>query len=111
MTQALTYLNKAVEARRQVEKMFHWKSTITSVFSSLPNKTMTVPLNFTTALGKLDDRDFKSPDGDTLVDLPQDLRTSLTYNLARTKEISNQKMHWRHMNNYLQNALIISRLN
>lgn len=92
MTQALTYLNKAVEARRQVEKDVPLEVyNNIGVFQFTKQNYDSALENFTTALGKLDGRDFKSPDSDTLVDLPQDLRTSLTYNLARTKEISNQK--------------------
>ena len=103
MTQALTYLNKAVEARRQVEKDVPLEVyNNIGVFQFTKQNYDSALENFTTALGKLDGRDFKSPDSDTLVDLPQDLRTSLTYNLARTKEISNQKMHWRHMNNFTE---------
>ena len=91
MNQALTYLNKAVEARKYVDKDVSLEVyNNIGVFQFMKQNYTSASENFQVAVDKLNGAEFKSPDGDLLIDLPQDLKTTLTFNLARTKEITNQ---------------------
>ncbi|KAI5960735.1 CTR9 [Candida pseudojiufengensis] len=91
INQSLNYLNKAIESRKQFGKsipleVYNNIGVIQFTRQNFDNALV----NFQSALDQLEDKEFQSTDGDILLDLPQDLRTTLTYNLARSKEISNQ---------------------
>ncbi|KAI5949597.1 CTR9 [Candida jiufengensis] len=93
ITQSLNYLNKAIDSRKQFEK-----NVPLEIYNNIGVIQFTrqnfekASESFKTALEQLqNNQEFYSPDGDLLVDLPQDLKTTLTYNLARSKEISNQE--------------------
>ncbi|RCK65369.1 RNA polymerase-associated protein CTR9 [Candida viswanathii] len=91
MNQALNYLSKVVEARKHVDQdaPLEVYNNI-GVFNFMKQNYTSASENFQLAVDKLQGAEFKSPDGDLLIDLPQDLKTTLTFNLARTKEISDQ---------------------
>lgn len=92
LSQALSYLNKAVEARNQVGKDVPLEIyNNIGVFQFTKQNFKGALENFQVAIDKLDGAEFLSPDGDVLIDLPSDLRVSLTFNSARTKELSNEK--------------------
>ena len=92
LTQALSYLNKAIEARKQVGKNVPLEVyNNIGVFQFTKQNFKGALENFQTAIDKLDGAEFLSPDGDVLVDLLSDLKVSLTFNAARTKELSDEK--------------------
>ncbi|KAI5970734.1 CTR9 [Candida margitis] len=92
LSQALLYLNKAVEARKSVDKDVPLEVyNNIGVFQFTKQNFKGALENFSLAIDKLDGAEFLSPDGDVLVDLPADLRVSLTFNSARTKELSDDK--------------------
>lgn len=90
MGQALTYLNKAIEERKRIgqDAPLEVYNNI-GVFNFIKNNYEDSIESFKTALGKLDDPEgFKSEDGDLLIDLPNDLKVSIKFNLARSTEFS-----------------------
>lgn len=92
LMQALLYLNKAVEARKQIGKDVPLEIyNNIGVFQFTKQNFKGALENFQIAIDKLDGAEFLSPDGDVLVDLPNDLKVTLTFNSARTKELSNEK--------------------
>ncbi|KAL6451524.1 CTR9 RNA polymerase-associated protein CTR9 [Candida maltosa Xu316] len=92
MNQALANLNKAVELRQNVDKDVPLEIyNNIGVFQFMKQNYDNAIENFQSAVGKLEGAEFHGIDGDLLIDLPQDLKTTITFNLGRTKEISNQK--------------------
>ncbi|KAI5956077.1 CTR9 [Candida theae] len=92
LTQALAYLNKAVQARKQVGKDVPLEVyNNIGVFQFTRQNFKGALENFQMAVDQLDGAEFLSPDGDVLVDLPSDLKVSLTFNFARTKELSDEQ--------------------
>lgn len=90
INQSLIYLNKAVESRQQIgqEAPLEVMNNI-GVFNFLKGNLDASTENFENALTKLENTEqFTSPDGDTLIDLPGDLKVSLSFNLARSRELS-----------------------
>jgi RNA polymerase-associated protein CTR9 len=86
--QSLTYLTKAIESRKQInmDAPLEVYNNI-GVFNFIRDNTESTLENFEIALKKLDDTsEFKSVDGDVLMDLPNDLKITVNYNLARAKE-------------------------
>ncbi|EGW30156.1 uncharacterized protein SPAPADRAFT_73543 [Spathaspora passalidarum NRRL Y-27907] len=91
VNQSLNYLNKAIESRKHISKPVPLEVyNNIGVFNFMKQNYDEASNNFQVALDQLDGAEFKSPDGDLLIDLPQDLKVSLTFNLARSKEISNK---------------------
>lgn len=89
--QSLNYLNKAIESRKTIgeDAPLEVYNNI-GVFNFIKNNYKLASENFELALEKAKSRnDFKSQDGDLLIDLPNDLQVSLTFNLARSKELVN----------------------
>ncbi|CAK9442135.1 uncharacterized protein LODBEIA_P58780 [Lodderomyces beijingensis] len=91
--QSLNYLAKAVESRKKVGKSISLEIyNNIGVFQFSKQNFKQAAENFQSALDELNKTSqFISPDGDTLVDLPQDLKVSLTFNLARSQEISHEE--------------------
>lgn len=90
INQSLIYLNKAVESRQQIgqEAPLEVLNNI-GVFNFLKGNLDASTENFQGALNKLETtKEFKSADGDTLIDLPGDLKVTVNFNLARSKELS-----------------------
>lgn len=86
LMQALLYLNKAVEARKQIGKDVPLEIyNNIGVFQFTKQNFKGALENFQIAIDKLDGAEFLSPDGDVLVDLPNDLKVTLTFNSARTR--------------------------
>ncbi|KAG7660583.1 CTR9 [[Candida] subhashii] len=90
INQSLNYLNKAIESRKHIGKDVPLEIyNNIGVFNFMKQNYDESSKNFQTALDKVESNEFKSDDGDLLIDLPQDLKVSLNFNLARSKEISN----------------------
>lgn len=81
LAQSLTYLQKAIESRKQIgqDAPLEVYNNI-AVFNFTKNNAAAAVENFERALEKVDDLDHTS-------DLLQDLRISISYNLARTQEL------------------------
>lgn len=91
ISQSLTYLNKAIESRKQInmDAPLEVYNNI-GVFSFIKGDSESTLDNFQVALENLNDDTLHSADGDVLVDLKADLQVTVNYNLARSKEFSNQ---------------------
>ncbi|ODV82296.1 TPR-like protein [Suhomyces tanzawaensis NRRL Y-17324] len=88
--QSLTYLNKAIESRKKINQDVPLEVyNNIGVFQFMKQNYSEAAENFELALKKTDDK-IEDADGDLNLDLPGDLKVTLTFNLARTKEISNQ---------------------
>ncbi|KAG2734655.1 hypothetical protein G9P44_002661 [Scheffersomyces stipitis] len=92
INQSLNYLNRAIESRKQIGKDVPLEVyNNIGVFNFMKQNYDDAAAHFQTALDIVKNTDqFVSADGDVMVDLPTDLKISLTYNLARSKEISNE---------------------
>lgn len=90
VAQSLNYLSKAIELRKQIgqDAPLEVYNNI-GVFNFLKNNQDTAAEYFQVALDKAAGP-FTGADGDELVDLKDDLKVSLSYNLARSKELVNQ---------------------
>ncbi|KAI3405122.2 CTR9 [Candida oxycetoniae] len=99
INQSLNYLSKAVELAKQGGKSIPMEIyNNIGVFQFTKQNFQKATENFQLALEQLDSNpEFTSSDGDgdggsdLLVDLPKDLKVTLTFNLARSKEVSNKE--------------------
>lgn len=92
LNQSLTYLHKAIEARKQIglDAPLEVYNNI-GVFNFIKNRGEEATENFEAALKKAEE--FKIPEDEMdekLVDLPKDLRVPIVYNLARSQELTDQ---------------------
>ncbi|KAK6458401.1 protein required for normal CLN1 and CLN2 G1 cyclin expression [Scheffersomyces xylosifermentans] len=92
INQSLNYLHRAIESRKLIKKDVPLEVyNNIGVFNFLKQNYDEAATNFQTASEIVQNTpDFKSEDGDTLIDLASDLNVTLTYNLARAKEVSNE---------------------
>lgn len=92
ISQSLSYLNKAIESRKQIglDAPLEVYNNI-GVFNFIKNNEAAAMENFNIALNMV--HDYKIPE-DTMdekaVSLPLDLKAPITYNLARSKELLNE---------------------
>lgn len=92
ISQSLVYLHKAIESRKQIglDAPLEVYNNI-GVFNFIKNNESTAAENFAIALEKADQ--YQSPEDaidEAVVDLGKDLRVPITYNLARSKESSDE---------------------
>ncbi|EDK47343.1 conserved hypothetical protein [Lodderomyces elongisporus NRRL YB-4239] len=93
LNQSLTYLTRAADARKKLGKKIPLEIyNNLGVFKFTKQNFAGAAESFQLALDELNAAtEFKSADGeDVLIDLPQDLKISLSFNLARSKEVSNE---------------------
>ncbi|KAK6460619.1 protein required for normal CLN1 and CLN2 G1 cyclin expression [Scheffersomyces coipomensis] len=93
VNQSLQYLQKAIEIRKLINKDVPLEVyNNIGVFNFARQNYEVAATNFQAALDNLEstEEDFKSADGDVLPDLKSDLKITLSYNLARSSEVSNQ---------------------
>lgn len=92
INQSLNYLNKAIESRKQINKdaPLEVYNNI-GVFNFIKHNYDAAAQIFETASEKLNTGDdFKDENGDVLMDLRDDLKVTINYNLARSKELTNE---------------------
>lgn len=92
MNQSLTYLNKAIESRKQINQdaPLEIYNNI-GVFNFIKHNYEAASNIFQTASEYIKTcNDFKDENGDVLMDLRDDLSVTISFNLARSKELSNE---------------------
>ncbi|CUM50915.1 Tetratricopeptide repeat-containing protein [Debaryomyces fabryi] len=92
MNQSLTYLNKAIESRKQINQdaPLEVYNNI-GVFNFIKHNYEAASNIFQATSEKLKaSDDFKDENGDVLMDLRNDLDVTISFNLARSKELSNE---------------------
>ncbi|CCE78173.1 Piso0_000789 [Millerozyma farinosa CBS 7064] len=92
INQSLNYLKKAIESRRQIKQDVPLEIyNNIGVFQFLKSNYSESAENFQKSYEKLEAaQSFTDETGDVLMDLKSDLKVSLSFNLARSKEISDQ---------------------
>lgn len=89
---SLNYLQKAIESREQIgQKVPLEVYNNIGVFNFIKNNAEVASENFELALNRLEDLQPSPEDMDEkLIQLPADLKVSITYNLARSREVSDE---------------------
>lgn len=88
-SQLLTYLQKAIELRQQIgrDAPLEVYNNI-GVLQFLKQNYPEAVANFEKAMEKISSGLFKTADGDVLMDLATDLKRTVMFNIARSKEVS-----------------------